>query len=805
MRLKNFFIFFALFLMACIFTAGTVHSARLSEGDEITASPDEEAVSGQPVGSNEDFSPPPIPAAEEEREPAAPEKKAATPERNTTREKKEDARLVQIDFDNVDITTLIKFISELTGKNFLVDPNVKGKVTIISPSKISVDEAFRVFESVLEVHGYTIVPSGSVTKIVSVSEAKSKNIETLFGDEKIGVEDKLVTQLIPLKYANPKELEQVFRSLISKGSIMVSYDPTNMLILTETKSNISRLLKIMEALDVPGTGEMITVIPLKNASAQTMATSIGTVFRSNTGTTRRAATAAAAASQIVAVPDERMNAIVLLASEVDTLKIKGLIDLLDKEIPRGDGGIHVYPLQNANAEDMTKTLMSIPKETPQQGEQKGTAPVLSKDIQIVADKATNSLIITAEKADYVILENVIHELDRPRSMVYIEALIMEVSMNKKFEIGVQWQAGAGNDDEGDTIRGVFGGSNPGSKNVPSSTSIFGEGLPTGLTYGVLGNTIEIGDIKFADIGAVFRAYATDSDVQIHSRPQIMTLDNEEASLEVTDEVPFITRRDENTSTSNTTYSTGYSNYDFKDVGVKLKITPQINQERIVRLNIEQEVSQVLSVDEVTKQPTTFKRTAKTVVRIKDGQTVVIGGLIDSKDNRTNYRVPLLGHIPILGYLFRSKTNSLDKKNLYIFITPRIIVNPGEAVNVYEEKKEHINSIKEGVIRMNNDGKLSEDMRLAGIGYKYLELKEYDKAMKYYEKALEENPDNPYAILNIGYINQVQGNRDKAIEMYEKLIKMAPKDVADESTDPLRAGKRLTDIAAENLKSLKTDK
>lgn len=794
MRVKNFVTISALFLMVSIFTAGTVYSARTSEGDEITSSTGEEAASDQTPAINEDFYPPAFPASQEELAPAAPERKAAGPGRNTAREK-DDSRLISIDFDNVDINLLIKFISDLTKKNFLVDPNVKGKVTIISPSKISVNEAYRVFESVLEVHGYTTVVSGSVTKIVSVAEAKSKNIETLFGDENVRAEDKLVTQIIPLKYANPKELEAVFKPLISKGSVMVSYDPTGMLILTETKSNISRLLKIIEVLDVPGTGEMITVIPLKNASAQTMATSIGTVFRSNTGTAKRTA-GAVAASQIIAVPDERMNAIILLASEVDTLKVKGLIDLLDREIPRGDGGIHVYPLQNADAEDMSKTLMAIPKETTQQGAQKGTAPVLSKNIQIVADKATNSLIITAEKADYLILENVIHELDRPRSMVYIEALIMEVSMSNKLEIGVQWQVGK----VGDNVS-VYSASNPGVDNFPSVDTASGKvSLPTGLTYGVLGNTISIGGVDFADIGAVFRAYANDSNVQIHSRPQIMTLDNEEANLEVTDEVPFISRRDEREGS--TSYS-GYSNYDFKKVGVKLKITPQINQERFVRLKIEQEVSQVLSVDEAG-QPTTFARIANTVVRIKDGQTVVIGGLIDSKDNRTNYRVPLLSRVPILGYLFKSKTNSLDKKNLYIFLTPRIQTNPEEATELYEEKKEHINSIQEGVIRMNNDGKLSEDMRLAGMGYKYLELKDYDKALEYYEKALLENPQNPYAILNIGYINQMQGNSAKAIEMYERLIAMAPKDVADESTDPLRAGKRLTDIAEENLKSLKTN-
>jgi general secretion pathway protein D len=193
---------------------------------------------------------------------------------------------------------------------------------------------------------------------------------------------------------------------------------------------------------------------------------------------------------------------------------------------------------------------------------------------------------------------------------------MEVSMSNKLEIGVQWQVG----EVGDNAS-VYSASNPGVNNFPNIDSSGRVSLPTGLTYGVLGNTISIGGIDFADIGAVFRAYANDSDVQIHSRPQIMTLDNEEANLEVTDEVPFISRRDENTSTG----TTGYSNYDFKKVGVKLKITPQINQERFVRLKIEQEVSQVLSVDEAG-QPTTFARIANTVVRIKDGQTVVIAAL-----------------------------------------------------------------------------------------------------------------------------------------------------------------------------------
>ncbi|NLA75924.1 MAG: hypothetical protein GX846_10725, partial [Deltaproteobacteria bacterium] len=525
MRIKNFLIISVLFLAASILTAGTVYSARLSEGDEITASPGED--DGTPADSpdiNEDFMPPAIPplVVQERSGRAAEEKRADT--RGGSAPAK-DSKEVSIDFDNVDISSLIKVISELTGKNFLVDPNVKGRVTIISPSKISVDEAYRVFESVLEVHGFTTVASGNVIKITSVTEARSKNIETIFGSEGVRAEDKLVTQIIPLKYANPEELKKLFASFISKGSIMMSYDPTGMLVITDTKSNIARLLKIIERLDIPGTGEIITVIPLRNASAQSMATNIGTVFRSTVVSTAKRVAAAAAISQITVVPDERTNSLIVLASEVDTLKVKGLIDLLDKEIPRGDGGIHVYALQNADSEEMSKTLMAIPRETTQQADQRGVAPVLSKNIQIVSDKATNSLIITAEKADYMILENVIYELDRPRSMVYIEALIMEVSMSNRLEIGVQWQVG----EVGDNLS-MYSASNPGVNNFPSIDSRNNVVLPTCLTYGVLGNTITIGGVEFADIGAVFRAYATDSDVQIHSRPQIMALDNEEAEL-----------------------------------------------------------------------------------------------------------------------------------------------------------------------------------------------------------------------------------------------------------------------------------
>jgi general secretion pathway protein D len=708
---------------------------------------------------------------------------------NRTSANQKETSYFNLDFEDTDIKLFIKFISELTGKNFVVDNGVKGKITIVSPTKISVDEAYKVFESVLEVHGFTTVPSGNIIKIIPALEARSKDIDTIIQKEE-SPEDKVVTQLIPLKYANPDEIKKIFGAFVSKSGVIISYEPTGTLIVTDVLSNITRLLEIIEAIDVPGTGEIISVIPLDNASAEVIANSLSSVFRTVTRTGRKTQDT----SQIAIVPDKRTNTLIVLASEVDTLKIKELLKLLDKEIPRGEGDIHVYYLQNADAEELSKTLMNIPsKQGP--ADQKGTAPVLSKDIQIVADKSTNSLIITAKKDEYSILEDVILKLDISRKMVYIEALTMEVSMSKQFDLGVQWIGGSPAGYLNDRPINVFSSSNPGANILPSADQDGIANVPPGFSLGIIGDTIEIGGITFPSIGAVVRAFASNSDVQIHSIPQVMVENNEEAELKVADNIPFLTRKD----TSNTG-NVDYSNYEFKDVGVTLKITPQINQEKNVRLKIDQKVDQVVNQEEVGL-PTTLVRQLKTTVGIKDGQTVVLGGLIDETDNKTNYKVPILGRIPILGNLFKSQTNSNVKKNLYTFITVHIFNNSNEATSIYEDKKGHIDTIKEGAIKTYQGRRDTKDTRLANLGYKYLQLGEYDRALEYCREALEINPENPYAILNSGYIYQMRGETEKAKEFYKRLIELDPPERANFSTNPMLSGKKLTDIAKENLKNL----
>ena len=275
----------------------------------------------------------------------------------TAKNAKDEPRYVTIDFDNVDIALFIKFISELTGKNFVIDKAVRGNVTIISPTKITVDEAYKVFESVLEVHDFTAIPAGNIIKIVPAIQARSKDIETGLRKEALSPEDKIVTRLIPLKYADPEDLKKLLAPFISKHSVMVSYPPTGMLIVTDVLSNISRLLNIIDDIDVEGTGAEISVVTLEHATAGTMAQSLNTIFKRPV---QKGARGPQAPGDVTIVPDERTNTLIIVASELDTVRIKQLITLLDRATPRGEGDIRVYYLQNANAEELSKVLMAIP-------------------------------------------------------------------------------------------------------------------------------------------------------------------------------------------------------------------------------------------------------------------------------------------------------------------------------------------------------------------------------------------------------------------------------------------------------------
>jgi general secretion pathway protein D len=612
----------------------------------------------------------------------------------SAQETKTSEQFVSIDFNNVDIHLFIKFMSELTGTNFVVDNNVKGKVTIISPARISLDEAYRVFESVLEINGFSTVKAGEIVKIVPAPEARTKNIQTLLEQEKASPDDRVVTQLIPLKFADPEEVKRLFTPLVSRNSVVLSYAPANTLIITDVHSNISRLMKILKEIDVAGIGQQISVIPLNHADAAKLATLLTNLFKAPAAPR----TKSDIEKQIVIVADERTSTLITLASEVDTLRIRQLIGMIDKETPRGKGKINVYYCEHASAEDLAKVLQEIPAQGPGTGAAGGaggaaggksaTAVVFGK-VQINADKATNSLIIMADKEDYDVVESVIRKLDIPRSMVYIESLIMEVNATKSLELGVRWQLFE--DTKIDGKRSVYGGAFGGA--TPNTTAGI---LGTGLAVGLLTEPITLGGVALSNISAIINAVKEDDNFSILSTPQILTTDNEEARITVGENRPFQTR-----ATTDVSGGT-YESFEYRDVGKILKITPHISEGRSVRLKLSLEVTnldRVATVATTASRPVTQKRTIETTVLVQDNHTVVIGGLIDDNRNQNETKVPGLGDIPILGWLFKTQGQASQKTNLYVFLTPRVIKNPAEADKLLYDKKPSADTIKEGEIKL----------------------------------------------------------------------------------------------------------
>jgi len=633
---------------------------------------------------------------------------AAQPAAPGAPEGKPGEQFVSIDFNNVDINLFIKFMSELTGTNFVVDNAVKGKVTIISPARISLDEAYRVFESVLEVNGFTTVKAGEIVKILPAPEARTKNIQTLLELEKAHPEDKVVTQLIPLKYADPEDVKRLFTPLVSKNSIILGYAPANTVIITDMQSNIQRLAKILKQIDQPGTGQQISVIPLQNADATKLVTLLTNLFK--TTAPPRPQAGATADKPPVIVADERTNTVVILASDTDTLRIRNLVALIDKETPRGRGRINVYYCEHASAEDLAKVLQEIPSQQGGAGSAGGaggagaaassrapTAVVLGK-VQINADKATNSLIVMADKEDYEVVEAVIKKLDIPRSMVYIESLIMEVNAQKSLDIGIRWQLF-----EDTTInnkRGAYGGGFSGSSTAGSAIS--GLVNPTGLALGMLTEPFTIGGVTVSNITAIINAVKTDDDFRILSTPQILTTDNEEARITVGENRPFQTRATTDVSGGS------YESYEYRDVGKILKITPHVSEGRNVRLKLSLEVTsldRVATVATTATRPVTQKRTIDTTVLVQDNRTIVIGGLIDDSRNENETKVPGLGDIPLLGWLFKTQSKGDQKTNLYVFLTPRVIKSPVEAERLLSEKRPPPDNIpaklQEGEIKLEN--------------------------------------------------------------------------------------------------------
>ncbi len=707
-------------------------------------------------------------------------------------------RFITIDFDNVDIHLFIKYISELSGKNFVVDKAVQGNVTILSPTKISEEEAYKVFESVLEVHGFTTVEAGSVIKILPSARARSQNVGMVNSAKTTSPEDRIVTQLVPLQYSSPTELKTVLTPLVSQTALIIPHIPSGMLIITETQSNIQKLLGIIEVLDVESREAEVVVLPLENASAPSLAKILTTIYQKR-GSTQKAAGRISSGGDIKVVPYERVNAIIVLANASEMGRIQSLVALLDTKIQRAEGNIHVYYLQNATAVELAKVLNALPEKQKSDSVNKGKAAAISRSVRVMADEETNSLIITASKDEYAVLETVIEQLDIPRRMVYLEALIMEVDADKSFDVGVEWAVGGMSSDGTAQIGAGF---STGSYDYVTGINDSPPSLPSeSFSVGVIKQGIKIGNVTFPNISAVLRAYKTDSEINIISTPQILTMDNKKAEISVGENVPYITSK-------NTTNSEqDYTNYEYKDVATKLSILPHINQADTLRLEIETEVVRLKGDSGVAENtPTTFKRTASTTVVLNDRDTVVIGGIIGHDATESEWKIPLLGDIPYLGWFFKTHSSTEIKTNMFIFVTPRIVRNPASLAAITMAKEENISdvlpTVKEQLHKKQN---IEHAVVLTAKGYEKLQEGETAEAKTYLNEALAIDPKNPYALMNMGVVYEKENNPEAAVEMYQEVVTTSSAEVAGQASDSEKTGLPLIELATESIERVMSEK
>src|SRR5512134_3162466 len=625
--------------------------------DNQTAPPPAPAVETRPAAADNQAAPPP-PPAEEIRRALPPEAFRPPPPPPEPVEAKKPPVFISMDFTDVDLPVLVKFISEQTKKNFIFDEKLQGKITIISPRRISVEEAYNVFLSVLQVKGFTTVEQGNTFKIVPLREAKQESLSTETGGEPAAASE-FITRLIPLQYVDTPEVVALLTPLVSKDGLLTSFPASNTLIVIDSRANIERILKILAVIDVEGTSATIRIYPLKYAAVADVVKTLDVLYQEapaapGPAAARRSRLGKSRGAAPKFLPDVRTNSLIALAGADMQTDIADLLSKLDIPAPENTGKINVYYLENSDAEEVAKVLANLSERRAAPGQPVAPgAPAtvrgvisaeLEGGVRITADKATNSLIIIASVNDYQTIVDVIKKLDIRRRQVYVESLIMEITLNKGRDLGVEFRGAAETRNQG----AVLGGTNfdfAGNLNsllaslATGNPLLFaGQGL---IAAGIAANVVLPDGTEIPAITAVLRAAQNRDNINILSSPHLLTLDNKQAEIIVGQNVPFIT----STATPvNTTNLTNIVNtVERKDVGITLRMTPHIHESEYVNLDIYQESSaillgsSILNVDQVG--PTTTKRSAKTSVLVRNGDTVVLGGMMQETFNVLERSVP----------------------------------------------------------------------------------------------------------------------------------------------------------------------
>ncbi len=672
-----------------------------------------------------------------------------------------------LNLKNTDIHSLIATVSKQTGKNFVVDPRVKAKVTVISTDPVGADGLYEVFLSVLQVHGYSAVPAGDLIKIVPDVTAKQGPVPIL-GDN-ADSSDQLVTQVIKVIHVPAAQLVPILRPMVPQQGHLAAYAATNSLIITDRSSNIQRLSTIIKRIDVPD-NEEIEVVRLNHAAASEIVGTLTSLQRNNIG-------GAQGPGAVQLVADERTNSILISGDRAARVRTRGLIAHLDTPIESG-GNTRVVYLKYANAEDMVSILQGVSQGQAKVGATTDSsstnvpaAPVVqaapqqnapqnpnvaatqaaiqaqnnairarsavdsgTSNVDIQADSNTNSLIITAPADEMQNILAVIRQLDIRRAQVLVEAVIAEITEDNTREFGINFLIDGSEKDVPVGYSNLGGGTEgalgiAGALANDTAPSSLGAGIS--LALGRFGS----GEIDF---GFLVRAIASDADNNILSTPSLMTLDNEEAEIVVGSNVPFVTGQQLSSNNNNP-----FQTIERRDIGLTLKVKPQINEGNTIKMVLEQEVSNV-NTTAVTgaSDIVTSKRSIKTTVLVEDGQTLVLGGLIDDQIADVEEKVPLLGDIPLIGNLFRYRNTRKTKQNLLIFLHP-VIMRDSETASQYSNSKYNFLRSQQTLYRQEKDRSIQKDKPYLPELKLFFEGEEIDSPLTRFD-----DPDNSDNVLDI---------------------------------------------------------
>ena len=652
------------------------------------------------------------------------------------------------EFNKAEIIDVVKAISDMMQRNFIIPEKLKSqRLTILSPQQISASEAYQVFLAALAANNITIVRVGKFYKLVEAKNSIREPIPTCVGpdDECPSYQDRMITVLLGLKHIDGSQINSVLKSLISKEGELTFYQPTNSLIISEYATNLTRLRKIIDALDVPGFQDELQIVQIEYSTASEIADKLSQIFEVQRGTKKSGKTKTKAKrpskgaelgdsdetevliSKII--PDDRTNQIIIKANKRSFEAIRNLIAKLDIPISDSEQGrIHVYYLENASAEDLSSTLSSLaqgrsggPGKKGSKNKANQSAVLFEGEVQITAEKSTNALIVVASPHDFRALKRLIEKLDVPRRQVYVEAAILEVTVSDSDEFGLNWHSPMrfSKDDLGNDLGGAgtvgflqsahgSGGVSPTIAALSSPAGLLG--IAGGSIAGIVGKGIDIpvGDqtVSFPSFGVVLKWLQSSSSAKILSTPHILTTDNEEASIEVGTRIPF--QRGTSIPAGLGSMAGGaagglgglgslgslFSSTDRIDVSLKLSLTPQINERNRIRLEIDQQIEDLVGKEEVTGQPITANRSAKTVVVVNDQQTVVLGGLMRDRVRESESKIPLLGDLPLIGWFFKKHSSETEKVNLLLVLTPYIVRDSEDFQTIFERKLDEYETFAE---------------------------------------------------------------------------------------------------------------